>query len=117
MIHRVARIARLGVLARQRLAHNHPQRVGNRRVVAARQHKPVRVRVLGPAVVVAQPAQLAARQVRCDRVRRVRQGPPEVAGLRVVPQQNQRHRGEKADVLKPRLVIFGQLDLGGRAVG
>ena len=88
VIHRVARIARLGVLARERLAHNHPQRIGNRRVVAARQHKPVRVRVLGAAVVVAQPAQLAARQVRCDRVRRVRQRPPEVARLRIVAQQN-----------------------------
>ena len=88
MIHRVARIAGLGMLAGERLAHNHPQRVGNGRVVAAREHKAVGVGMLGAAVVKAQAAQFGAREVGRHGVGRVRQRPAEVAGLGIVAQQH-----------------------------
>ena len=54
--------------------------------------------MLGPAVIVAQAAQIRSRQVHRHVVRRVGQRPAEVAGLRVVAQQHQRHAGQKAGI-------------------
>jgi hypothetical protein len=71
-----------------------PERVDrqNRNLVA--------VRMLGPPNVVPQPAQPRPRQMHRHVIRRVRQRPAEVPGLRVIPQQHQRHAGHVADVFE-----------------
>ena len=97
------------VLARERLAHDHPQRVGDGGVVAAGEHESVGVGVFRAAVVVAQPAQLRPYQVRRDGVGRIGERAAEVSRLRVVAQENQRHRREKAHVLDALPVIIRQL--------
>ena len=105
----VAVVAGARVLARERLAHDHPQRVGDGRVVAAGEHEAVGVGVLRAAVVVPQPAQLRPNQMGRDGVGRIGERPAEVSGLGVVAQQNERHRREKAHVFDALLVIIRQL--------
>ena len=103
----VAVIAGGGAAARQRFAHDHPQRVGGGNVVPAGEQEAVRERVLGPAVVVAQPTGVGARQVERDVVRGIGQRAAEVPGLRVVAEQGQGHGGEKADLFEPLRVVRG----------
>ena len=103
----VAVIAGGGAAARQRFAHDHPQRVGGGDVVAAGEQEAVRERVLGVTVVVAQPTGVGARQVECDVVRGVGQRPAEVAGLRVVAEQGEGHGGQKAHLLESFRVVGG----------
>ena len=105
----IAVVAGALMLARERLAHDHPQRVGDGGVVAAGEHEAVGVGMLGAAVVVSQPAQLRAYQVGGDCVGRIGERPAEVSRLGVVAQQNERHRREKADVFDAPPVIIRQL--------
>ena len=114
MVNGVARIAGLGVFARQRFAHNHPQRIGNGGVVSARKHKSVGVGMLRMAVVIAQSAHIRPRQVQRHGVGRVCQRPAEVSGLRVVAQQHQRHSREEAHILHSALIVLRQFN--GRAL-
>ena len=115
----VAVVAGRGVASGHRLAHDDPQGVQGRDVVAAGQQQLVAERVLRAAVVVAQAAVLRPRQVQGDVVRRVRQRPAEMPRLLVVAQQGQGHRGQEADVLEPFAVVGGHLDAdgGGCAAG
>ena len=96
-----------GVPARHRFAHDHPQRIQRRDVVAAGQEQLVAERVFRPPVVVAQAAVLGARQMQADVVGRVRQGAAEVPGLLVVAEQRQGHRGQKAHVLEALAIVVG----------
>ncbi len=54
--------------------------------------------MFGTPIIVAQASQVRTRQVHGDIVRRVGQGPAEVAGLGVVAQHDQRHAGHVPDV-------------------
>ena len=95
---------------RHRFAHDHPQRVQRRDVVPAGQKQLVAERMLRRPVVVAQAAVLRPRQVQRDVVGRVGQGAAEVAGLLVVAEQRQGHRGQKAHVLEALAVVVGNFD-------
>ena len=112
-----ARSPRRGMAARHGFAHDHPQRVKRRNVVAAGQQQLVAERVLGPPVVVAQAAVLRPGQVQSDVVGRIGQRAAEVAGLLVVAQQRQRHGGEEAHVLEALAVVVRDFDAGGAFVG
>ncbi len=68
--------------------------------MARGEHELVAIRMLRAPIVVVQPAPVAAREVRDDVERRVRQRPAEMAGLRVVAEQHQCHAGHEADVFE-----------------
>ena len=57
----ISAIAGRLILAGERFAHDHPQRVAGRRAMAGRQHEFVAVGMFGPPVVVAQAALSRAR--------------------------------------------------------
>ena len=103
----VAVIARRGVLLRHGLAHDHPEGVGRGDVVPAGQHEAVAKRVLGPAIVISQRAVLGSAEMQGHVVWRIGQRPAEVAGLGVVAQQHQRHRGHEPNVFDPIAVVGG----------
>ena len=95
------------VFARQRFAHDHPQRVAGGDAVAAGQHELVAVGMLGTAIVVAQAAEVGTGEMHGDVVGRVGQGSAEMPGLRVVAEQDQGHAGHEADVFQT-LAVVGQ---------
>ncbi len=104
----IALVAGGFVLARQSLAHDHPERVAGGDAVAARQHELVAVGMLGTAIVVAQSAEVGTGQMHGDVVGRVGQRSAEMAGLSVVAEQDQRHAGHEADVFQT-LAVVGQV--------
>ena len=104
-VHPVAGVAGSGVLAAERLAHDHPQRVGGRDVVPAGEHELVAERVLGAAVIVPQTAQVRPGKVQRDVVRRVGQRPAKMPRLGVVAHHHQGHAGHETDVIETLAVI------------
>ena len=98
--HVIAPIARRLVPPVHRLAHDHPEGVAGRGAVAGRQHELVGVGVLRSPVVEAQAARGRTRQMGGHVEGRVRGRPAEVPGLRVVPEQRQRHAGHVPDVFE-----------------
>ncbi len=70
-IHIVTPVAGGFEFARQRFAHNHPERVASGDAVAARQHEFIAVGMLGTPIVVTQAAEIRTRQVYRDVVGRV----------------------------------------------
>ncbi len=109
----ITRIAGLLILAIQRLAHDHPQRVAGGNRVARRHHEFVGVRMLRPAVIVTQSAVFRTGQMRRNVVRRVGQRSAQMPGLRVIAQQHQGHAGHESNVVEQRIVRQSLL-LGGR---
>jgi hypothetical protein len=96
----VAAVARRPVLAIERLAQDHPERVTGGRAVSRPQHELVAVGMLRAPVVVAESAQLGSGQVRGDVEGRVGQRAAEVPGLGIVAQQGESHAGHVADVFQ-----------------
>jgi hypothetical protein len=100
----ITRIAGLLILAIQRLAHDHPQRVARGDRVARRQHELVGVRMLRPAVIVTESAVFRTGQMRRNIVRCVGERSAEMPGLRVISQQHQGHAGHVSNVVEQRIV-------------
>ena len=101
----IALVARGFELALQRLAHDHPQRVTGGDAVPAGQHELVAEGMLGTAVIVAQAAEFRPGEMGRDVVRRVGERSAEMAGLGIVPQQDQRHAGHEPDVFQTFAVV------------
>ena len=101
----IALVARRFELARQSLAHDHPQRVTGGDAVPAGEHELVAIGMLGTAIIVAQAAQLRPGQMDRHVVRRIRQRSAKVPGLGIIPQQHQRHAGHEPDVFQAFAVV------------
>ncbi len=101
----IAFLARCLVLARQSLAHDHPQRIARRNAVPAGEHELVAIGMLGTAIIVTQPAQFRPGEVYRHVVRRVRERTAKVPRLGIVPQQHQGHAGHEPDILHTFAVV------------
>ena len=74
----------------------------------ARQHKPVRVGMLRPTVIVPQPSVFRADEVRSDGIRGVGQRASEMASLSVIAQNREGHRCQESDILYFVFVVIRQ---------
>ncbi len=103
-VDKITRIAGLLILAIQRLAHDHPQRVAGGDRVACGHHEFVGVRMLRPAVIVTESAVFRTEQVRRHIVRCVCERSAEMPGLGVISEQHQGHAGHVSNVVEQRIV-------------
>ena len=81
------------MFAGESLTQYHPERVGDRGVVASGEHEPVGIRMLGSAVVISQATQIRADEVACHSVWCVGERAAEVSGLGIVAEKHQCHGG------------------------
>ena len=101
----VAPVAGRFELPRQRLAHDHPQRIARRDAVATREHELVAVGMLRPPVVEAQSTEIGTGQVRRHVVGRVGQWAAKVPGLRIVAQEHEGHARHEPHVFETLPVV------------